>query len=92
MQKGRPKKEEAEKRDVEVKIRLTKTENERIQKLADTLRMTKARLMRSIILGDLDDVELLTNIGLIPIIQKTMAFYDKNFKGKDYYEGLDKDD
>ena len=91
MNRGRPKKEESEKRNVEIKIRLTQEENEKIEKLAERLKMNKSKLIRNVLLGEIKDVEILTNIGLIPIVQSAMAFYEKNFKGNDYYENLKKE-
>ena len=79
---GRPKKED--KRDIEIRFRVSKEENERIEKLAEKMKMNKSKLIRNIILGDLGEVEMLNNIGVIPVVQKALAFYEKNFKGKDY--------
>jgi len=70
---GRPKKEN--KRDIEIRFRVSAEENERIKKLAQKMKMNKSRLIRNIVLGEIKDVELLSNIGLIPIVQNAMAFY-----------------
>lgn len=87
---GRPKKED--KRDIEIRFRVNEEENERIEKLAKRLKMNKSRLIRNIVLGDLGEMEMVTNIGLLPIVQNVRAFYDKNFKGEDYWEDIKKDD
>ena len=86
---GRPRKEE--KRDIEIRFRVTKEENERIEQLAEQMKMNKSRLIRNVVLGEIKDVELLANIGLIPIVQNAMAFYQKNFKNNDYFEEIKKD-
>jgi hypothetical protein len=83
---GRPKKED--KRDIEIRFRVSEEENARIEKLAQRLKMNKSKLIRNIVLGDLKDIELLSNIGVIPIVQNAMAFYDKNFKGIDYWDEI----
>ena len=86
---GRPKKDD--KRDIEIRFRVNEDENERIEKLAKKLKMNKSRLIRNIVLGDLGEMEMVTNIGLLPIVQNVRAFYDKNFKGEDYWEDIKKD-
>lgn len=86
---GRPKKED--KRDIEIRFRVSAEENERIDKLAKKLKMNKSRLIRNILLGELKDMEMLSNVGLIPIVQNAMAFYEKNFKGNDYWDKIKKD-
>lgn len=87
---GRPKKED--KKDIEIRFRVSKEENERIEKLAEKMKMNKSRLIRNIVLGEIGDVEMISNIGLLPIVQKTLAFYEKNFKGQDYWERINKED
>jgi hypothetical protein len=83
---GRPKKED--KRDIEIRFRVSAEENERIEKLAEKMQMNKSRLIRNIVLGDIGEFEMINNIGLLPIVQKFKAFYDKNFKGEDYWEKI----
>lgn len=83
---GRPKVED--KRDIEIRFRVSKEENERIEELAKKLKMNKSRLIRNILLGDLGEMEMLSNIGIIPIVQSARAFYEKNFKGQDYWERI----
>ncbi len=86
---GRPKKED--KRDIEIRFRVSKEENERIEELAKKLKMNKSRLIRNMLLGDLSDIEMLNNIGILPIIQNAKAFYEKNFKGQNYWEKITKE-
>lgn len=88
-QVGRPTKED--KRDIEIRFRVSAEENEKIEKLAEKLKMNKSRMIRNLILGELTDTEMLTNIGLFPIVQNIKAFYMKNFKGADYWEDIKKD-
>lgn len=83
---GRPKKED--KRDIEIRFRVSAEENERIEKLAEKLKMNKSRLIRNIVLGDIVEYEMINNIGVLPIVQKAMAFYEKNFKGQDYWDRI----
>ncbi len=84
---GRPKKEE-DKRDIEIRFRVSAEENERIEQLSQKMKMNKSKLIRNIVLGDLGNMEMLTNVGLIPIVQNAMAFYEKNFKGQDYWDRI----
>lgn len=86
---GRPKKED--KRDIEIRFRVSAEENERIEKLAEKLKINKSRLIRNILLGDLGEMEMLSNIGIIPIVQNAMAFYEKNFKSQDYWDRIKED-
>lgn len=80
------------KREIEIRFRVSEEENERLEKLAEKLKMNKSRMIRNIVLGDLEDVELLTNIGVLPIMQNAMAFYEKNFKKKNFWEEMKKED
>lgn len=56
------------------------------------MKMNKSRLIRNVLPGDLGQIEILNNVGLLPIVQNTMAFYEKNFKGQDYWEKIKKED
>lgn len=87
---GRPKKED--KRDIEIRFRVSSEENERIEKLSEKLKINKSKLIRNIVLGDLNEIEMLNNVGILPIVQKAMAFYEKNFKSMNYWEKIKKDD
>ena len=80
------------KRDIEIRFRVSEEENERIEKLAERMKINKSRMIRNIVLGDIGDYEMLANIGVLPIVKKAMAFYDKNFKNEDLYEKLLKED
>lgn len=86
---GRPKKED--KRDIEIRFRVSEEENERIEKLAEKMNINKSRLIRNIVIGDLGEIEMLSNIGVLPIVQNAMAFYEKNFKGQDYWDKIKKE-
>ena len=67
-------------------VRVTEEENERIEKLAERMQINKSRMIRNIVLGDIGDYEMLANIGVLPIVKKAMAFYDKNFKNEKFDE------
>ena len=57
------------------------------------LEISKAKLIRNVILGDLNEMSILHNIGILPIVQNIKAFHRKNFgDGKDYWEEIKKDD
>ena len=88
---GRPKKEE-DKRDIEIRFRVSAEENERIEKLAEKMQMNKSRLIRNIVLGDLGEINMMHNIGFLPIVQNVLSFYEKNFKGVDYWGRIKKED
>lgn len=45
-------------------------------------------MIRNIVLGDIGDHELLANIGILPIVQNAMVFYDENFKKQDFWERM----
>lgn len=87
---GRPALEN--KRDIEIRFRVTEEENERLEKLAEKLKMNKSRMIRSIVLGEIGDYEILNNIGVLPIVQKAMAFFEKNFKNEDFYSRMKSED
>ena len=86
---GRPKKED--KRDIEIRFRVSSEENERIQALAEKMKMNKSKLIRNIVLGDLGEMNMMHNIGFLPIVQNVLAFYEKNFKGVDYWDRIKKE-
>jgi len=86
---GRPTKED--KRNIEIRFRVNEEENERIEKLAEKMKMNKSRLIRNIVLGDLTEAELLHSIGLLPLTQKAKALAAK-MKGEDYWEDIKKED
>lgn len=69
---GRPK--EKNPKDVQLTIRFTSDENKQIEELAEKIGMSKTKLMRNIILGNIDDVNFLQNIGSLPLIQKYKKF------------------
>ncbi|MDD5406053.1 MAG: hypothetical protein PHE73_03810 [Sulfurovaceae bacterium] len=68
----------SEKRNIEIKIRLSEEENEKLDELAEKFKIPKARMIRNIVLGEIKDVNMLLNIGLIPIIQNASSFWKKN--------------
>jgi len=69
---GRPK--EKNPKDVKLTIRFTNDENKQIEELAEKIGMSKAKLIRNIVLGNIDDVNFLENIGSLPLIQKYKKF------------------
>ncbi|PHQ89584.1 MAG: hypothetical protein COB42_06520 [Sulfurimonas sp.] len=69
---GRPKEENP--KDIQLSIRFTNDENKQIEELAEKIGMSKAKLIRSIVLGNIDDVKFLQNIGSLPLIQKYKKF------------------
>lgn len=72
---GRPKEENP--RDIKVTVRFTKEENERVEELAKKMGMTKARLMRNLALGGLEDAEFLQKVGILPLVKNLIDFRDK---------------
>jgi len=44
------------------------------------MKMNKFKLIRNILLGDIGEYEMLNNIDLLPIVQNTKTFYEKNFR------------
>ncbi|WP_152060394.1 plasmid mobilization protein [Aliarcobacter vitoriensis] len=72
---GRPKEENP--RDVKVTVRFTKEENERVEELAKKMGMTKARLMRNLALGGLEDAEFLQKVGILPLVKNIRDYVDK---------------
>jgi predicted DNA-binding protein len=58
-----------EKRKYEVRVRLTKEEMERIEKVANKLGIPKARLIRNLTLAGLEDAELLEKLGFFEAIK-----------------------
>lgn len=73
---------EGTKRNIEIKIRLSEAENDKLDKLAEKLKMSKARMIRNIVLGEIGNVNILYNIGIIPIVKSYLEFKDKNFSEK----------
>lgn len=69
---GRPKEENP--KDVKLSIRFTNDENKQIEELAEKIGMSKAKLIRNIVLGNIDDVKFLQNIGSLPLIKKYKEF------------------
>jgi len=72
---GRPVEENP--RDVRVTVRFTKEENERVEELAKKMGMPKARLMRNLALGGLDDAEFLQKVGILPLVKNIRDYVDK---------------
>lgn len=69
---GRPKEDNP--KDIQLSIRFTHDENRQIEELAEKIGMSKAKLIRSIVLGNIDDVKFLQNIGSLPLIKKYKEF------------------
>lgn len=84
-------KNEGIKRNIEIKIRLTEEENEKLESIAKKLQMSKARMIRNIALGEIMELNMLYNIGIIPIVQNVLAYYQKNFAKEDFWEKIKQD-
>ena len=69
---GRPK--EQNPKDVKVTIRFTEEENKQIEVLANNVGMSKSKFIRSLVLGNVDDAQLLQNLGSLPLIKKYKEF------------------
>ena len=65
---GRP--IETNPRNVLVKFKVTKDENKRILDLCEKINKNRSDLMRNLVLGNIDEAEFFTYIGLIPFLQK----------------------
>jgi predicted DNA-binding protein len=68
-----------EKRKYEVRIRLTKEEMERVEKVAKKLNIPKAKLMRNLTLAGLEDAELLNKLGLFDIVKMIEKIRERAF-------------
>jgi predicted DNA-binding protein len=66
-----------EKRIHEVRVRLSKQEMERIEKMANKLGMAKARLIRELALISLEDAELLDKLGAFEIAKALKRVKEK---------------
>jgi predicted DNA-binding protein len=71
-----------EKRKYEVRIRLTKEEMERVEKVAKKLNIPKAKLMRNLTLAGLEDAELLNKLGLFDIVKMIEKIRERAFKSE----------
>ncbi len=87
--RGRKKKDVT--RNIKLEIMLTEEENAKIEELAEKLNMNKARLVRNIALGEIED-GLLIKLGVLPIMQKAFAFYQENLRGIEYWSEIKKED
>lgn len=72
---GRPTEENP--RNVQIKIKVTEEENKRIEELSEKMGMNKSRLIRNLILGNLDDAEFLQKIGILPLVKNLIEFKEK---------------
>ncbi|MFW0703404.1 CopG family transcriptional regulator [Aliarcobacter butzleri] len=72
---GRPKEENP--RNVQLKIKVTEEEARRIEELAEKMGMNKSRLIRNLLLGNLDDAEFLQKIYVLPIAKRIFEWSDK---------------
>jgi predicted DNA-binding protein len=66
-----------EKRIHEVRVRLSKQEMERIEKMANKLGMAKAKLIRELALISLEDAELLNKLGAFEIAKALKKVKEK---------------
>ena len=58
-----------ERRDIKFEVRFSKSEMERIEKVAKKLEIPKSRLIRNLTLVGLEDAELLQKIGAFELIK-----------------------
>ena len=72
-----------EKRKYEVRVRLTKEEMERIEKVAKKLNMPKARLIRNLALVGLEDAELFAKLGLFDLVKLIEKIKEKALKNNE---------
>ena len=73
-----------EKRKYEVRVRLSKEEMERIEKVANKLGTPKAKLIRNLALVGLEDAELLDKIGAFDLIKLIKKLREKALGIKDF--------
>ncbi len=67
-----------------ISIRLTKSELERINKIAEDLDMPKTRFMRNMLINSLDEAEKLHKIGALKGAKKLLDFKDRLFNPNKY--------
>ncbi|WP_419765444.1 MAG: ribbon-helix-helix domain-containing protein [Arcobacter sp.] len=72
---GRPIEENP--RNVQIKIKVTEDEAKRIDELANKMGMNKSRLIRNLLLGNLEDAEFFQKVGILPLVKNLVAFKDK---------------
>jgi len=72
-----------EKRKYEIRVRLTKEEMERIEKVAKKLNMPKARLIRNLTLIGLEDAELYEKLGFFEIAKLIKKLKEKALKSNE---------
>jgi len=72
---GRPK--EKNPRNTQIKIKVTEDEYKRIEELAIQMGMNKSRLIRNLLLGNLDDAEFLQKVGILPIVKNLKEFKER---------------
>lgn len=72
---GRPKEENP--RNIQIKIKVTEEEARRIDELAEKMGMNKSRLIRNLLLGNLNDAEFLQKVGILPFVKNLIEFKDK---------------
>lgn len=65
------------KRDIKFEIRFNKEEMERIEKIANKLKMPKSQIIRNLTLGGLEDAELLEKLGFFEIAKLLKKIKDK---------------
>jgi len=72
-----------EKRKYEIRVRLTKEEMERLEKIAKKLNIPKARLVRNLTLIALEDAELFAKLGFFDIIKMIEKIREKALGSKE---------
>lgn len=71
------------KRDIKFEVRFNKEEMERIEKIANKLKIPKSRLIRNLTLAGLEDAELLNKLGLFDIAKMIEKIRKKAFEIKE---------
>lgn len=72
---GRPL--ETNPRSVQLKIKLTEEEAKEVEELAKEIGITKSKLIRNLLLGDLDDTNFLNKIDILPLIKNIRDLKEK---------------
>lgn len=69
---GRPTEENP--RNIQLKIKVTEEEAKKIDELAEKMGMNKSRLIRNLVLGNLEDAEFLQKVGILPLVKNLVEF------------------
>ncbi|MDQ1282183.1 MAG: hypothetical protein QG630_534 [Patescibacteria group bacterium] len=69
-----------------ISIRLTKSEMERLEKIAKDIDLPKTRLIRNLVLNSLEEANFLNNIGILKGTKKLLDFKERLLNPKKYQE------